>query len=81
MTKARSPSAIRAARASASRCRERGVPLEIGKGRIVSEGDKVAMLSFGTRLSEALLAAEELAARGFRPPSPMRASPSRWTRI
>ena len=44
---------------------ERGVPLEIGKGRIVREGSTVAILSFGTRLAESLKAAEELAARGL----------------
>src|SRR3954452_10133662 len=37
---------------------EFGVPLEIGKGRIVREGTSVALLSLGTRLSECLLAAE-----------------------
>src|ERR671928_941940 len=42
-----------------------GKPLEIGKGRIVREGSKVAILSLGTRLSEALKAAEELAAFGL----------------
>ncbi|MFO1203788.1 MAG: 1-deoxy-D-xylulose-5-phosphate synthase [Tabrizicola sp.] len=42
----------------------RGVPLEIGKGRVVREGSRVAILSFGTRLSESLKAAEALAARG-----------------
>ncbi|HWA62228.1 MAG TPA: 1-deoxy-D-xylulose-5-phosphate synthase [Caulobacteraceae bacterium] len=40
-------------------------PLEIGKGRIVREGTKVAILSFGTRLGESLKAAEMLAARGL----------------
>ncbi len=44
---------------------EMGVPLEIGKGRIIREGTAVAILSFGTRLSEVLLAAEDLAARGL----------------
>jgi 1-deoxy-D-xylulose-5-phosphate synthase len=44
---------------------EFGVPLEIGKGRIVREGSKVALLSFGTRLGECLKAAEELAALGL----------------
>jgi 1-deoxy-D-xylulose-5-phosphate synthase len=44
---------------------EEGVPLEIGKGRILREGDRIAILSLGTRLSEALTAAEELAARGL----------------
>ena len=42
-----------------------GKPLEIGKGRIIREGSKVAILSLGTRLSEALKAAEELAAFGL----------------
>ena len=44
---------------------ERGVPLPIGKGRIVREGSKVAILSFGTRLQESLKAAEELSAMGL----------------
>ncbi|TLP45481.1 MULTISPECIES: 1-deoxy-D-xylulose-5-phosphate synthase [Cohaesibacter] len=39
---------------------EEGVPLAIGKGRIVKEGGKVAILSFGTRLAESLKAAERL---------------------
>jgi 1-deoxy-D-xylulose-5-phosphate synthase len=42
-----------------------GVPLEIGKGRIVREGHKVALLSYGTRLGECLKAADELAALGL----------------
>ena len=42
-----------------------GQPLEIGKGRIVREGHKVALLSFGTRLGECLKAADELAALGL----------------
>ena len=37
---------------------EAGVPLEIGKGRIVREGNSVALLSLGTRLHECLRAAE-----------------------
>ncbi len=36
-------------------------PLPIGKGRILREGSRIALLSFGTRLAECLLAAEELA--------------------
>ncbi len=40
-------------------------PLEIGKGRIVREGTSVAILSFGTRLTESLKAADLLAARGL----------------
>ena len=42
----------------------RGVPLPIGKGRILREGHQVALVSFGTRLGEALKAAEELTAQG-----------------
>jgi 1-deoxy-D-xylulose-5-phosphate synthase len=42
-----------------------GVPLEIGKGRIVREGTSVALLSFGTRLAECCRAADELAVHGF----------------
>jgi 1-deoxy-D-xylulose-5-phosphate synthase len=42
-----------------------GVPLEIGKGRIVREGSKVALLSFGTRLAECLKAADQLATFGL----------------
>ncbi|MBL4916663.1 1-deoxy-D-xylulose-5-phosphate synthase [Szabonella alba] len=45
----------------------RGIPLEIGKGRVMREGARVAILSFGTRLGEALRAAEALAARGIAP--------------
>ena len=44
---------------------ERGTPLEIGKGRIVREGTKIAILSYGTRLQDALAAADRLAARGL----------------
>ncbi|MGR3803420.1 1-deoxy-D-xylulose-5-phosphate synthase [Marinibacterium profundimaris] len=46
---------------------ERGQPVEIGKGRIVREGGRVALLSFGTRLSEVMKAAEALAAAGLAP--------------
>jgi 1-deoxy-D-xylulose-5-phosphate synthase len=42
-----------------------GKPLEIGKGRIVREGSKIALLSLGTRLAECLKAAEELASFGL----------------
>ena len=42
----------------------RGVPLEIGRGRVMREGSRVALLSFGTRAAETLIAAEALAARG-----------------
>ncbi len=44
---------------------ERGEILAIGKGRIVKEGTKVAILSFGTRLADCLLAAEDLEAAGL----------------
>ena len=44
---------------------ERGSILEIGKGRIIKEGTKVALLSFGTRLADCLLAAEDLEAAGL----------------
>jgi 1-deoxy-D-xylulose-5-phosphate synthase len=43
----------------------RGEILQIGKGRIVKEGAKVALLSFGTRLADCLLAAEDLDAAGL----------------
>ncbi|MCB2124011.1 MAG: 1-deoxy-D-xylulose-5-phosphate synthase, partial [Rhodobacteraceae bacterium] len=46
---------------------ERGMPLEIGKGRIVVEGGRVAILSFGTRLAEVLKACESLSQRGLAP--------------
>jgi 1-deoxy-D-xylulose-5-phosphate synthase len=44
---------------------EVGIPLEIGKGRVIREGKKVALLSFGTRLAECEKAADELAAHGL----------------
>ncbi len=44
---------------------ERGQILEIGKGRVLREGGKVAILSLGTRLAEALLAAEMLDSYGL----------------
>lgn len=44
---------------------ERGEALEIGKGRIVREGTKVAILSFGTRLADSVAAAEELETFGL----------------
>ena len=45
----------------------KGTPLEIGKGRMIREGSRVAILSFGTRLGEVLKAAESLAAKGLSP--------------
>jgi 1-deoxy-D-xylulose-5-phosphate synthase len=44
---------------------ERGEILDIGKGRIVREGTKVAILNFGGRMGEAMKAADELSARGL----------------
>ena len=44
---------------------ELAMPLAIGKGRILREGSKVAILSLGTRLGDALKAADMLAARGL----------------
>ena len=44
-----------------------GKPLEIGKGRIVANGNTVALLSFGTRLSEVLKASEILKLKGIEP--------------
>ncbi|MDP2620390.1 MAG: 1-deoxy-D-xylulose-5-phosphate synthase [Hyphomicrobiales bacterium] len=44
---------------------EEGVPLEIGKGRILREGTRIAILSFGARAQECLKAAEELSAYGL----------------
>ena len=46
---------------------EKGEVLEIGKGRMIREGARVAILSFGTRLSEVEKAAEKLDARGISP--------------
>lgn len=44
---------------------DEGKALEIGKGRILQEGHKVALLSFGARLGECLKAAKELTALGL----------------
>lgn len=44
---------------------QRGEILPIGKGRVLCEGSKVAILSFGTRLYEALAAADELGSAGL----------------
>ncbi len=61
------PSAIRYPRGEATGIEmpDRGTPLEIGKGRILREGTKVAVFAYGTRLAGALVAADELAARGL----------------
>ncbi|HEY1709086.1 MAG TPA: 1-deoxy-D-xylulose-5-phosphate synthase [Rhizomicrobium sp.] len=42
-----------------------GIPLEIGKGRILRHGTSIAILSYGTRLGPALLAAEKLSGYGL----------------
>ncbi|MFM7084977.1 MAG: 1-deoxy-D-xylulose-5-phosphate synthase [Hyphomicrobium sp.] len=42
-----------------------GSPLPIGKGRVLREGSTVALLSLGTRIREALTAAEQLSAQGL----------------
>jgi 1-deoxy-D-xylulose-5-phosphate synthase len=44
-----------------------GIPLPIGKGRMIREGSSIAILSFGARLPEVLLAAEKLSAYGLSP--------------
>src|SRR6476620_3788531 len=61
------PSALRYPRGEGVGCEmpEFGVALEIGKGRVVREGHKVALLSFGTRLAECMKAADELAQLGL----------------
>ena len=61
------PIAVRYPRGSGNGLALPAVPeqLEIGKGRIVREGKKVAILSLGTRLGEALAAADRLDAMGL----------------
>ncbi|WP_262695452.1 1-deoxy-D-xylulose-5-phosphate synthase [Kordiimonas aquimaris] len=61
------PSAVRYPRGEGTGAEmpKHGEVLEIGKGRIVRKGTKVAILSLGARLSEALKAAEELEAKGL----------------
>jgi len=44
---------------------QRGEVLEIGRGRVIREGSKVAILSLGTRLADATTAAKELSGRGI----------------
>ena len=46
---------------------ERGTALEIGKGRMISEGSRVAILNFGARLKEVQEASERLVQRGITP--------------
>jgi len=61
------PSAFRFPRGEATGLQMPSIvkPLEIGKGRIVKEGSKIAILSLGTRLGEALKAAHDLDALGL----------------
>jgi 1-deoxy-D-xylulose-5-phosphate synthase len=61
------PSALRYPRGEGSGLAmpAQGMPLEIGKGRILREGSAVAILSLGTRLFESLKAAEKLGAMGL----------------
>lgn len=61
------PIAFRYPRGAGTGVRLPQVPqrLEIGKGRIVREGSKIALLSLGTRLAEALKAADRLEAKGL----------------
>jgi 1-deoxy-D-xylulose-5-phosphate synthase len=61
------PSALRYPRGEGSGLQlpERGQVLTIGKGRIIKEGNKVAILNLGTRLGECKKAAEELDQRGL----------------
>jgi 1-deoxy-D-xylulose-5-phosphate synthase len=44
---------------------ERGVPWQLGKGRLLREGNSIAIIALGTRLADAMKAADELAARGL----------------
>lgn len=62
------PSALRYPRGEATGLAlpVRGTPLEIGKGRIIREGGRICFLSYGTRLEQAILAAERLDAEGWR---------------
>jgi 1-deoxy-D-xylulose-5-phosphate synthase len=62
------PSALRYPRGEATgllEIPELGSVLEIGKGRVLREGTKIAILSYGTRLHDAMGAADDLAARGL----------------
>lgn len=61
------PSAIRFPRGESTgtaELPERGTVLDIGKGRVIRQGDKLAILSLGTRLADSLKAAEELQKQG-----------------
>ncbi len=61
------PSAFRYPRGEGSGLQRpaRGTPLEIGKGRVIREGASIAILNFGARLPECLIAADKLSAHGL----------------
>ena len=63
------PSAIRYPRGEGTGVArpEEGIPLEIGKGRMIREGASIAILSFGTRLTEVIAAADKLTGYGLNP--------------
>ena len=63
------PSAIRYPRGEGTGIARpaQGIPLEIGKGRIVKEGSGIAILNFGARMTQVLLAAERIAGYGLSP--------------
>ncbi|MBN9589338.1 MAG: 1-deoxy-D-xylulose-5-phosphate synthase [Alphaproteobacteria bacterium 64-11] len=46
---------------------DEGIPLEVGKGRIIRDGTGIAIVNFGTRMKEVLLAAERMAGYGLSP--------------
>ena len=59
------PVYIRFGRAAVPVIHEEGMPFEIGKGEVLREGNSVAIIANGLMVSEALTAAEELAAAGI----------------
>jgi 1-deoxy-D-xylulose-5-phosphate synthase len=61
------PSAVRYPRGDGNGVEmpERGVPLDVGRGRVLRQGSTIALLSYGTRLTECLKAADRLAAMGL----------------
>jgi 1-deoxy-D-xylulose-5-phosphate synthase len=61
------PSAVRYPRGEGTGVKipEQGIPLEIGRGRILREGTRIAILSFGARAQQCLNAAEELSTYGL----------------
>jgi 1-deoxy-D-xylulose-5-phosphate synthase len=63
------PSAVRYPRGEGSGVErpKQGVALPIGKGRMIHQGSSIAILSFGARLQEVLLAADKLSAYGLSP--------------